>query len=81
MTFNFIGPRPDVLGYADNLHGDDRAVLKLIPGITGLASLKYRDEEEQIATFVEEVKNANSEVRKKYFAIDFSTMNDSEIAL
>ena len=49
---SFVGPRPDVPGYADQLQGDDREVLKLRPGITGPASLKYRDEEEQIAAFV-----------------------------
>lgn len=46
---SFVGPRPDVPGYADQLKGDDREVLKLRPGITGPASLKYRDEEEQLA--------------------------------
>jgi lipopolysaccharide/colanic/teichoic acid biosynthesis glycosyltransferase len=43
---SFVGPRPDVPGYADQLTGDDRDVLSLRPGITGPASLKYRDEEE-----------------------------------
>lgn len=47
---SFVGPRPDVPGYADALVGDDREVLKLRPGITGPASLKYRDEEELLAT-------------------------------
>lgn len=42
---SFVGPRPDVPGYADKLEGDDRRVLQLRPGITGPASLKYRDEE------------------------------------
>jgi len=42
---SFVGPRPDVPGYADQLTGEDRDVLKLKPGITGPASLKYRDEE------------------------------------
>lgn len=51
-NMSFVGPRPDVPGYADRLVGDDRDVLKLRPGITGPASLKYRDEEEQIAAFV-----------------------------
>ena len=43
---SFVGPRPDVPGYADLLEGDDRDILKLRPGITGPASLKYRSEEE-----------------------------------
>ncbi len=47
---SFVGPRPDVPGYADQLQGDDREVLKLRPGITGPASLKYRNEEELLAT-------------------------------
>ena len=47
---SFVGPRPDVPGYADNLQGDDKEILKLKPGITGPASLKYRNEEEILAT-------------------------------
>lgn len=47
---SFVGPRPDVPGYADQLQGDDREVLKLRPGITGPATLKYRNEEELLAT-------------------------------
>lgn len=46
---SFVGPRPDVPGYADQLSGDDREVLRLRPGITGPASLKYRDEEELLS--------------------------------
>lgn len=46
---SFVGPRPDVPGYADQLKGEKRDVLKLRPGITGPASLKYRDEEELLA--------------------------------
>lgn len=46
---SFVGPRPDVPGYADKLEGKDRDILKLRPGITGPASLKYRDEEELLA--------------------------------
>ena len=42
---SFVGPRPDVPGYADKLEGDDRIVLSVRPGITGPASLKYRNEE------------------------------------
>lgn len=46
---SFVGPRPDVPGYADKLQGDDRDVLKLRPGITGPATLKYRLEDEMLA--------------------------------
>lgn len=47
---SFVGPRPDVPGYADQLKGKDRDILKLKPGITGPASLKYRNEEELLAS-------------------------------
>ena len=46
---SFVGPRPDVPGYADKLVGEEREVLNLRPGITGPASLKYRNEEELLA--------------------------------
>lgn len=49
---SFVGPRPDVPGYADQLKGDDRRVLKLRPGITGPATLKYRLEDEMISEYV-----------------------------
>lgn len=51
---SFVGPRPDVPGYADALVGEDREVLQLRPGITGPASLKYRDEEELLAKVASE---------------------------
>lgn len=49
---SFVGPRPDVPGYADKLTGDNRDILKLRPGITGPATLKYRLEDEMIAEYV-----------------------------
>jgi lipopolysaccharide/colanic/teichoic acid biosynthesis glycosyltransferase len=58
---SFVGPRPDVPGYADALTGDDREILRLRPGITGPATLKYRNEEELLAT-VDDPKHYNDEV-------------------
>jgi len=46
---SFVGPRPDVPGYADKLTGEDKDILKLKPGLTGPASLKYYDEEDLLA--------------------------------
>lgn len=46
---SFVGPRPDVPGYADRLQGRDKDILLLRPGITGPATLKYRDEERLLA--------------------------------
>ncbi len=45
---SFVGPRPDLQGFADELTGDDRIILKVKPGITGPATLKYRDEEQRL---------------------------------
>lgn len=48
-TMSFVGPRPDVPGFADRLEGSDRVVLTVRPGITGPASLHFRDEETLLA--------------------------------
>ncbi len=58
---SLVGPRPDVPGYADRLQGEDRLVLKLRPGITGPASLKYANEEEILAQ-VADPRRYNDEV-------------------
>lgn len=52
-TMSFVGPRPDVVGFVDQLTGEDRLVLTVRPGITGPASLKYKNEEELLATQVD----------------------------
>lgn len=70
---SFVGPRPDVVGYADCLLGEDRIILNVKPGITGPAQLKYRNEEE-ILSYVEDPVWYNDhiiwpdkvEINKKY---------------
>lgn len=71
-NMSFVGPRPDVPGYADKLVGDDRDVLKLRPGITGPATLKYRLEDEYLANAREFVSNLN---------VDLDNMSDQEVAV
>jgi len=51
---SFVGPRPDVPGYADQLSGDSRKILSVRPGITGPATIKYRDEEVLLAQSVDQ---------------------------
>ncbi len=46
---SLVGPRPDVPGYADKLKGEDRIVLTVRPGITGPASLYFKNEETLLA--------------------------------
>jgi len=84
-NMSFVGPRPDVPGYADKLEGDDRVVLKLRPGITGPASLKYRDEEKILAK-VDDPQKYNDEViypdkvrLNKYYYEHYSFVKDIEM--
>ncbi len=58
---SFVGPRPDVPGYADRLHGEDRRILDLRPGITGPATLLFR-EEERLLALAKDPKAFNDEV-------------------
>jgi len=58
---SFVGPRPDVPGYADKLEGEDKKILLLRPGITGPASIKYANEE-KILSNVDDPKNYNDEI-------------------
>ena len=53
---SFVGPRPDVPGYADKLEGNDRKILNLRPGITGSATVKYKDEEKILAQQIDPEK-------------------------
>ena len=91
-NMSFVGPRPDVPGYADKLQGDDRDVLKLRPGITGPATLKYRLEDEYLAnarTLVTELINGSSQSSSKLSKnlsenlkkIDLEKMSDQEVAV
>ena len=71
-NMSFVGPRPDVPGYADKLQGADRDVLKLRPGITGPATLKYRLEDEMIAEYVAN-KQKEGDIRDaQTIAIEFN---------
>ena len=73
-NMSFVGPRPDVPGYADKLEGNDRDVLKLRPGITGPATLKYRLEDEYLANARKLVSNLNVN-------LNLDNMSDQEVAV
>ena len=79
-NMSFVGPRPDVPGYADKLTGADRDVLKLRPGITGPATLKYRLEDEMIADYIRRIRNKELGIRNEELP-DFSIMSDQEVAV
>ena len=69
---SFVGPRPDVPGYADRLTGEDRDVLKLRPGITGPATLKYRLEDEMIAEYVSKKQSEGDTRPMQEIAIEYN---------
>ena len=71
-NMSFVGPRPDVPGYADKLQGDDRDVLKLRPGITGPATLKYRLEDEMIAEYVAKKQAAGDKRPMQEIATEYN---------
>ena len=84
-NMSFVGPRPDVPGYADKLQGEDRIVLTLRPGITGPATLKYRNEEELLATVKDPIRY-NDEVIypdkvriNRYYAENYSFLKDIQM--
>ena len=80
---SFVGPRPDVPGYADQLQGEDRRILELRPGITGPASLKYRREEELIAEFVRNQKEDGRKMMEegRWKKEELRGMSDEQMAL
>ena len=71
-NMSFVGPRPDVPGYADQLKGDDRRVLKLRPGITGPATLKYRLEDEMISEYVAKKQAAGDTRGMQEIAVEYN---------
>jgi lipopolysaccharide/colanic/teichoic acid biosynthesis glycosyltransferase len=84
---SLVGPRPDVPGYADKLTGEDRLILNVRPGITGPATLKYRDEEQLLARH-DDPKKYNDEVIwkdkveiNKQYVKNWSFKNDLQILL
>ena len=84
-NMSFVGPRPDVPGYADKLQGENRIILTLRPGITGPATLKYRNEEDLLATKANPIQYNNEviypdKVRiNRYYAEHYSFTDDIRI--
>lgn len=71
-NMSFVGPRPDVPGYADKLEREDRLVLKLRPGITGPATLKYRLEDEMICEYVAKKQAEGDERPIQEIAVEYN---------
>ncbi|ALK96691.1 sugar transferase [Massilia sp. WF1] len=81
-SMSIVGPRPDVPGYADRLQGKDKVILQLRPGITGPASIKYKDEESILAA-VDDPESYNDRIiwpdkvriNREYF-VHYSLLRD-----
>lgn len=71
-NMSFVGPRPDVPGYADKLEGEDRAILNLRPGITGPATLKYRLEDEMISEYVAQKQQQGDKRSVQEIAVEYN---------
>lgn len=79
-NMSFVGPRPDVPGYADKLEGEDRDVLKLRPGITGPATLKYRLEDEMISDFMKDFRSMSlTKLTEKYPQLKLPEQEHAEL--
>lgn len=86
-SMSFVGPRPDVPSYADQLQGEDRIILQVRPGITGPASLKYQDEERLLSAAADPVWYNDTiiwpdKVRiNKAYVTNYSLLNDVKYIL
>jgi lipopolysaccharide/colanic/teichoic acid biosynthesis glycosyltransferase len=84
---SFVGPRPDVPGYADSLSDEDRLILTVRPGITGPATLKYRDEERILASvpdperYNEKIIFPDKVIINKNYVVNYSFRKDIEYIL
>ena len=84
---SLVGPRPDVPGYADRLEGEDRMILEVKPGITGPATLKYRNEEDLLGeqtdpiTFNDHVLWRDKVRINKEYILNWSLSGDIKILL
>jgi len=73
---SFVGPRPDVPGYADKLSGTDRRLLEIRPGLTGPATLKYADEEELLSQQDDPVRFNNEVIFPDKVRINLNYMDN-----
>jgi len=58
---SFVGPRPDIKGYADKLSKENHIILSIKPGLTSPATLKYQNEE-MLLTKVKNPKEYNDKI-------------------
>ncbi len=74
-SMSFVGPRPDVEGFADMLKGDEKVILSLRPGITGPATLKYKNEEHLLSKATD-VEEENKKIYRDKVRINLQYLNN-----
>ena len=74
-SMSFVGPRPDVEGFADKLEGKEKVILSIRPGITGPATLKYRNEEELLSN-AKNIKETNDQIYRNKVKINIEYINN-----
>ncbi len=81
-TMSWVGPRPDISGYADKLKGEDRIILEVKPGLTGPATLKYKNEDDLLLKqenplkYNDEVIWPDKVVLNKEYVMNWSLLKD-----
>lgn len=86
-SMSLVGPRPDVVGYADELVGSDRIILTIKPGITGPATIKFKKEEALLESQINPLKyndeviwKEKTRINKKYIE-DWTLIGDLKFIL
>ncbi|MBS1517302.1 MAG: sugar transferase [Bacteroidetes bacterium] len=84
---SFVGPRPEVRKYVDLYNEDQMKVLLVKPGITDLASIKYRNENELLSStedpegmYTKEIMPDKIKINSGYIS-DRSLLKDIKIIL
>ncbi len=76
-----VGPRPEVPRYVALYGPEQRLVLSVRPGITGMASLDYIDENELLARSTEPERTYIEEVMPAKLALDLRYVRERTLAL
>ena len=78
---SLVGPRPDVPGYFDRLRGDEARLLELRPGITGPATLAFRNEEQLLAQVANPVHYNDEIMFPKKVRLNLAYLNEQSLAV
>jgi lipopolysaccharide/colanic/teichoic acid biosynthesis glycosyltransferase len=78
---SIVGPRPEVPRYVALYTAEQRTVLSVRPGITGMASMDYVDENEMLAKASDPERAYIEEVMPAKLALDLRYVHERTMAL